>query len=627
MADESFKRKLTAILSADVIGYSLLMRDDEEATVRNIAAHRVLISDIIQQHHGRVVDSPGDNILAEFASVVNAVNGAIKIQQEIKKNNKDTAEDRRMEFRIGINLGDVIEEEERIYGDGVNIAARVEGLAAAGGISISGTVYEHIKDKLSLGYHFLGEQNVKNIPEPVRIYRLLTEAEDAGKIIDEGKPESKKLRYVTYSALAVVILVVGALIIWNNYFRFQIEPASVKKMAYPLPDKPSIAVLPFVNMSEDKEQDYFCDGITEEIITALSRTPKMFVIASNSSFSYKDKAVKVKQVAEELGVQYVLEGSVRKSGDRVRITAQLINALTGGHLWAERYDRYLKDIFALQDEITIKIISALQVKLTDGEIARIRAKGTQNLEAYLKVLHARESFFTVTKEGMATTRRLCEEAIALDPNYAAAYGFTGSTHWMDFLLGSSESSKESLKLAFEFLEKAKALNNNLPSSQLGYLYFVTRQYDKGIAECERAVSLEPNSGRAHIWMSLVLMLVGKHENAVRHAEQALRLDPLAKGWYFRILGQAYAWVGRYNRAITALKKSQQQAPNDIFSHLSLTVAYSWAGRQEEARNQAAEVLRINPKYNIKKAARAAPFKNEDDLERYKDGLRKAGLPE
>ena len=249
MAEEGFKRKLTAILSADVIGYSRLMRDNEEATVRDLATHRVLISDIIQQHHGRVVDSPGDNILAEFASVVDAVNSAIKIQEEIKRTNADTPQDRRMEFRIGINLGDVIEEKERIYGDGVNIAARVEGLAAGGGIAISGTVYEHIKEKLSLGYHYLGEQEVKNISEPVRVYRLLTEPADVGKMIGEKKPKSKKLIWAASSALAIIIIVIGVFAIWNYYFRPSFEPASVENMAYPLPDKPSIAVLPFDNMS------------------------------------------------------------------------------------------------------------------------------------------------------------------------------------------------------------------------------------------------------------------------------------------------------------------------------------------------------------------------------------------
>jgi adenylate cyclase len=295
MAEQDFKRKLTAILSADVVGYSLLMRDDEEATVRDLAAHRVLITEIIQHHHGRVVDSPGDNILAEFESVVDAVNGAIKIQEGIKKSKTGIPEDRRMEFRIGINLGDVIEEEERIYGDGVNIAARVEGLAAAGGISISVTVYEHIKDKLSLGYHYLGEQEVKNIPEPVRVYRLLTEPEDAGKMIAEEKPKGRKLRLAALGALALVILVTGTFAIWNYYLRPSFEPASIEKMAYPLPEKPSIAVLPFSNLSSDTEQEYIADGITENIITGLSQIPEMFVIARNSVFTYKGKAVKIQQ--------------------------------------------------------------------------------------------------------------------------------------------------------------------------------------------------------------------------------------------------------------------------------------------------------------------------------------------
>jgi len=406
-----------------------------------------------------------------------------------------------------------------------------------------------------------------------------------------------------------------------------LEVASRDKMAFPLPDKPSIAVLPFVNMSGDKEHDYFSDGLTEEIITALSRTPKLLVIGRNSTFSYKGKAVKTSQVAEELGVQYVLEGSVRKGENRVRIAAQLIDALTGYHLWADRYDRDLKDVFALQDEITIRIIGALRVKLTDGEIARVTARGTQNLEAYLKVLQAQDAFYTVTKEGMAQARRLCEEAIALDPEYAMAYGFVGSTQWMEVSLGASNAPKESFKLAFQFLEKAKAMNDSMPVSQLGYLYFREGEYDKGIAECERAVALAPNSGKAHIWMALVLYLSGKHNEAVRHAEQGLRLDPVGPAWYLRILGDAYSWVGRYEEAIAAFKKSLQRAPNDLITHLHLTTTYVWAGRLNNARTQVDEVLRINPKYSLEQVAKRPLYRNQADQERYLDALRKAGLPE
>ncbi|MGD8332877.1 MAG: tetratricopeptide repeat protein [Desulfobacterales bacterium] len=628
MADEGFKRKLAAILSADVIGYSRLMRDDEEATVRDIAAHRVLISDIIQQHHGRVVDSPGDNILAEFTSVVDAVNGAIKIQAEIKRSNADTPADRRMEFRIGINLGDVIEEDERIYGDGVNIAARVEGLASAGGIAISGTVYEHIKDKLSLGYHYLGEQAVKNIPEPVRVYRLLTEPADAGKLIGV---EKKALKGRWIETAAVIFFVVIGLIVYQFYVRRPaIEPASVENMAYPLPDKPSIAVLPFDNMSGDPDQEYFSDGITEEIITALSKTPKIFVIARNSTFSYKGKPVKVKQVAEELGVQYVLEGSVRKAEDRVRITAQLIDALTGHHLWSERYDRDLKDIFALQDEITMKIINALQVELTEGEHARLWGKGTDNLQAYLKSLRARELYLTSTQENNALARRLAEEAIALDPEYALPYHVLSVTHFHDILFRTTESPDQSEKLAIEFSQKAIALDDSYAMAHgfLGILYtYLMRDHEKGIMEAQKGVALDPNGAHGYLYLSLTLRYAGKFEEAIQANEKAIRLNPFPPVTYFRFACISYIGAGRYEEAIAAGKKAITMGPNDHMSHMMLAAAYSLAGRQDEANIEAKEVLRLNPKYSVAFWAKTLPYKNQDDREHLIGALLKAGLPE
>jgi adenylate cyclase len=575
-----------------------------------------------------VIDSPGDNLLAEFSSVVDAVQCAVAVQTEFHARNAELPENRRMVFRIGINLGDVIQEGERIYGDGVNIAARLESLADPGGICVSKTAFDQIETKLPLGYEYLGDQTVKNIAKPVGAYKVLMEPRVtvAGERKEAKTPPVWRRKSILAGAVALVLVVIAALI-WNFYFRPPpMEVASEEKMAFPLPDKPSIAVLPFTNMSGDPEQEYFSDGITEEIITALSKTPKMLVIARNSTFSYKGKAVKVNQVAEELGVRYVLEGSVRKAGDRVRITAQLIDALTGHHLWAERYDRDLKDIFALQDEITIKIIGALQVELTDGEHARISAKGTENLEAYLKLLQAREPFYTVTKEGFAQARRLSEEAIALDPEYAAAYLYLGSTHFMDVIMASSKSPKDSLKRAFEFITKAKALDASYASahSLLGFLYVMMRQYDKGIAACERAIVLEPNSANAHIWMGLVLTLSGRHEEAVRHAEQALRLDPFPPPWYYRGLGHAYFGAGRYGEAIGAHKKALQRTPDDIVTHTALTSAYSCAGRLEEARAQAAEVLRINPKFSVEHWAKTMPYKNEADRELTINALRKAG---
>jgi TolB-like protein len=334
-----------------------------------------------------------------------------------------------MEFRIGINLGDVIDEEDRIYGDGVNVAARLEALADPVGICVSKTAFDQIERKLPLGYEDLGEQSVKNMPKPVGAYRVLMQPRVtvAGKAKEKKQaPVRRKALFIGAAALLFVVVAVG---MWQFYTRRpSVEPASVEKMAYTRPDKPSIAVLPFVNMSGDSEQQYFSDGLTEEIITALSKLPKVFVIARSSAFSYKGKTVKVNQVAEELGVQYVLEGSVGKAEDRVRITAQLIDALSGHHLWAERYDRDIKDIFALQDETTVKIISALQVKLTDGERARISARGTENLQSYLKILQAREQFYTINKKGMAQAQRLFEQAIALDREYAIAYVYLGGTH-------------------------------------------------------------------------------------------------------------------------------------------------------------------------------------------------------
>jgi len=626
MAEEGFKRRLTAILSADVIGYSRLMRDDEEATVRDLAAHRVLITEIIQQHNGRVVDSPGDNILAEFASVVDAVNGAIKIQAEIKKSNTGVPEDRRMEFRIGVNLGDVIEEEERIYGDGVNIAARVEGLAAGGGIAISGTVYEHIKEKLTLGYHYLGEQEVKNISEPVRVYRLLTEPTDAGKLIDEKQPKSNKLKWAASAAIALIALVIGAFAIWNYYFRPSFEPASVEKMAFPLPEKPSIAVLAFDNLSGDPEQEYFSDGLTEEIITALSKSTQIFVIARNSSFTYKGKPVKVQQVAEELGVRYVLEGSVRKDKEQVRITAQLIDALKGNHLWAERYDRDLKDIFAIQDEITKQIIAALHVKLTIGEDSLVIARGTNSLEAYLKYLQAREYHMRMTKEDNHNSRRLVEEVISIDPEYGNAYALLGATHMLDVWLQATDYPKQSIGKAIELERKAITLGVNA-HHVLGYIYSMIGQHDKAIVECEQAIELDPNSATARMFYGLVLNKNGRFEEAVHELEQALRLDPFSSSATLRSLGTAYCNAGRFKDAISVSKKAIKTAPNDLIARIVLIQAYRLAGWQDEAQKEAAEVLRINPKFSLKLFEKRLSYKNQADTDRWITTLRKAGLPD
>ena len=604
------------------------MGEDEEWTLRTLNAYKEVMRSLIQQHRGRVVDSPGANILAEFASVVDAVQCAVEIQKELKTRNDDLSKNRRMEFRIGVNLGDVIEDGEQILGDGVNIAARLESLSEAGGICISGTAFDQVRNKLELGYVYLGEQSVKNIALPIRVYKVLMEPEAAGKVIGEKKAKPRQWQRATIGLVVAVIVVVAAVAIWRLYFRTTppLDIASKEKMAFPLPDKPSIAVLPFVNMSEDPKQEYFSDGITEEIITAFSKIPRIFVIARNSTFTYKDRAVKVKQVAEELGIRYVLEGSVRKTGDKVRITAQLIDALSGHHLWAERYDRDLKDIFALQDEITLKITTALQVKLTAGEQARLMAKGTTNLEAYLKALQCREFGQRMTKEGNAAGRKLAEEIIALDPKFPFGYVALALTHHMDIVLGLSESSQQSVARAIELAKKAISLDNSFSFaySVLGVSYVMARQYDKGVAEAERAVALDPNSAENLYFLAYVLCYAGRPEEAIPLIESAERLNPIPLCLQLVNMAFAYRLTGRYEKAIEAAKRAIRAEPNNQFAHTIVIASYIALGREKEARAEAAELLRINPNFSVDHVKRM-PFKNQAENDRLADALYKAGL--
>jgi adenylate cyclase len=583
MTTKGFKRKLTTIFSADVAGYSRLMGKDEAATVQTLTTYREIMAELIKQHRGRVVDSPGDNLLAEFSSVVDAVQCGVAVQKELQARNAALPQERRMTFRIGINLGDVIEEGDRIYGDGVNITARLEGLAEAGGICISKSAFDQIETKLPLGYEYLGEQTVKNIARPVGVYQVLMEP--------------------------------------------RVTVSRKEKTALPLPEKPSVAVLPFANMSGDPEQEYFSDGLTEEIITALSKVHNMFVIARNSTFSYKDQPVKVQQVHDELGVRYVLEGSVRKAGDRVRITAQLVDAITGGHVWSERYDRQLKDIFALQDEITMKILTALRVKLTEGEQARVYDRGTGNLDSFMKVLEGSSHFLRFNKDDNTVARQMFDEAVALDPENAAARTMLGWTHQMDVWYGSSESPGKSMERASELAQEAVALNDTLdsPHSLLCHINLMKRQYDEAISEGERAIALTPNGADAHAHLAMTLHYVGRPEEAIALFKKAIRLNPMPPNWYLFSLADAYCFTGQYEEAIANAQKALQRNPDDVIAHVALVTGYSMGGREEEARAEAAEVLRIDPEFSLDYFAITIPFKNPADTELSIDALRKAGL--
>jgi adenylate cyclase len=619
-------RKLSAIFSADVKGYSLLMSEDEALTIQTLKEYRNIMTANIGQNNGRVVDAPGDNILAEFSSAVDAVQCAVEIQKTLKEKNDTLADEKRLEFRIGVNIGDVVQDGDRIYGSGVNIAARIEVLADPGGICISRNAYDQIKDKLKLGYEYLGDHEVKNIEDPVRIYRVLIDPQDIGKFLSEEQHSVKKkwLRPVV-----IVAIIIVASIAWHYYQSIvtpEIEPASVEKMAYPLPDKVSIAVLPFVNMSDDPKQEYFSDGITESIIMALSKVHDMFVIARNSTFTYKGKSVKIQQVAEELGVRYVLDGSVQKTEGRVRIAAQLIDAISGKHMWTERYDRDLKNLFALQDELTMKIITALQVQLIEGDELTV---GTDNLDAYLKYLQSAEQRRQWNKEGNNLSRKLAEEAIALDPKFAQAYLSLSAVHLMDIMYGDSESAEQSLRIAEDLVQKAIFLQGESAAARgfLGRIYLTKRQYDKAIAEGERAVALNPNSAFVNAALAFSLSYAGRPEEAIVLYKKAIRLSPVSDLWHMRGLGGCYGMTGHYEEAIFEYQKVIKRNPDDVFAHVGAAATYSKYGHKKEAQEEAAEVLRIDANFSLESFAKSQLYKNPKDLERLVNSLRKAGLPE
>jgi adenylate cyclase len=629
MNTDRTKRKLTAILSADVKGYGRLMGEDEVGTVHTLNTYKGIMGNLIQKFHGRVVDAPGDNVLAEFPSVVVAVECAVEIQKELKTRNAELPEDRRMEFRIGINLGDVIEEGDKIFGDGVNIAARLESLSEVGGICLSGKAYDEVKNKLPLGFKYLGEQPVKNIPEIVRVYQVLMEPEAVGKVIGKRKARRAQWQWAIIGFVVAMILVFAAAVMWKHYPSSapKLEVASKEKMAVPLPDKPSIAVLPFVNMSGDPKQEFLSDGITEDIITGLSKVPMLFVIARNSTFTYKGKAVKAKQISEELGVQYVMEGSVQTSANRVRITAQLIDALSGHHIWAERYDRDLKNIFALQDEVTRNILTAMQVKITEGEQALHRDKGIRNLNCYLKFLEAKNYANRFDIEGNNLARRMGEEALAMCPESSSTYELLAITHMMDYWLGSTKSPQESIEKAIELARRAIALDDAYaqPHGLLSFLYSIKREYEKALAEGERAVALDPNGADVYAWYAISLTFAERPEDAIPLFQKAIRLNPFGPAWYFFNLGSALGNTGRFEEAVSAYQKALQRSPENLLAHVLLAATYNMMGREKEARAEAAEVLRINPKFSLDYFAKALPFKDQKITNNLIDALRKAGL--
>jgi adenylate cyclase len=582
------ERRLAAILAADVVGFSRLMGEDETGTLERLKSLRKeLVQPSITGRKGRIVKLMGDGLLAEFPSVVKAVQCAVDIQQSMNGRETELSAERRIRLRIGVNLGDIIAEGGDIYGDGVNLAARLEGLAEPGGICVSGGAFDAIDGKIEASFEDIGPQTIKNIAKPVRVYRLRIEAEAQAR----PSPGSGGLA---------------------------------------LPDKPSIAVLPFANISGDREQDYFADGITEEIITTLSKVSSLFVIARNSTLVYKDRAVDIRQVGREQGVQYVLEGSVRGGGQRVRVTAQLIEALTGRHLWAQRYDHEASDILALQDDVTKEIVSALQVELTAGEQAHLAAQGTQNAEAWQLTFEGRDLVHEHHKDTVQKGRFLLEQAVRLDENYALAWSALAEAHWKEARNeGWSTSPQRSLELSVEASDRALALDpadaGNLAMRSV--IMTTRRDFDGALALAEKAVRLAHSDANAIALAAITLYACGKAEESIKQTELAMRHCPRYPPWYLLMLARCHWVLAQFEEAIAASRSANKADPLYVQPYVELAMVYAEAGRVSDARKAVDSILRIDPGFSATAYRKALPFRDPDLEARRRSALKKAGVPD
>jgi adenylate cyclase len=578
------ERRLAAIFAADVVGYSRLVGVDEEGTLERFLAHRrELIDPKIAEHQGRIVKTTGDGFLAEFASPVRAVRCGIEVQQGMADRNADVPLDRRIEFRIGINLGDVVVEEGDIYGDGVNVAARLEGIAEPGTLYISRAVRDFVHDRPDILLEDLGDQSLKNIAAAVHVYRIAP----LGLSARIPKPEPPKL-----------------------------------------PDKPSIAVLPFMNMSSDIEQEFFSDGITEDLITDLSKVSGLFVIARNSSFAYKGRSVKVQDIAHDLGVRFVLEGSIRKAGNRVRITAQLIDATNGGHLWAERFDRDLTDIFETQDEVVEKIVSVLAVRLTRKEGERLTRRGTSNVQAYEFWLRARQMLARGTRDAVAQAKALHRRAIEIDSRFAAPHAGLSLACISEYASGWAADSTQALDDAERWARRAVELDAQEPICRmaLANVLLWRRDHDGALAECREMIALDPNFAQGHTAMGLGLTYAGQAAEALEEFAMAMRLDPHYPPIALHFVAQGHFALGNYEAAAEHLLKRIARTPGTDASRMLLAACYGHLGRIDDAREVWAQMLKVNPDFSLAQRESVLPYKDARDFQRIAEGLKKAGLP-
>jgi adenylate cyclase len=566
------------------------MEADEAGTLEQLKAHRKVIDPKIAEYGGRIVGTAGDGLLVEFPSVADAVTCAVDVQSTMAVRDADVAENRRMEFRVGVNLGDVMIEGDDIFGNGVNVAARLQALAEPGGVCISQPVYDQVRHSLELGYDDLGPQKVKNITEPVRAYRVLTGSESPGA-----------------------------------------ASSATEAPALQLPDKPSIAVLPFENMSGDAEQEYFSDGITEDIITELSTISGLFVIARHSTFTYKGRSVTLNQVGRELGVRYVLEGSVRKAGNRVRITAQLTDAASDYHLWAERFDRELEDVFAVQEEVARSVAGALAIALKPDEGARLARPQTENIEAYDLYLRTRATPWPPTRENVLSARHAYEHIIDIDPAFVGGYAGKALTYAMSVVFGSSIEPESDAAIAVETAKKALSLNADFAQghSALGLGYLASRRHEEAVAAARKAVDLQPSDADAHCYLGITLLFAGEGEQACAAAERALRIDPqFTNGPYLNLLGISKFVSGRYEEAIEVYRRNVARGGPIGLPMLHVWVAcYVATGQMEEARSTADELLNFFPQFSLSSFRMLHMYRKPEDTQRLIGYLRQAGLPD
>jgi TolB-like protein/class 3 adenylate cyclase/Tfp pilus assembly protein PilF len=623
------ERRLAAILAADVVGYSRLMGEDEAGTYVALKTLREeLIEPLISAHEGRIIKLMGDGILAAFTSAVQAVSSAAAIQRALAERNVDPPANRPIHVRIGINLGDVIVEGDDLYGDGVNLAARLEGIADPGGICVSRNVYEQVHGKVDVAFRDLGVRKVKNIPEPVHVFAAVPSGEKAAVAKPARRRRVTPARLVG-SAVVVALVVAGGVAAWLRPWSPGIEPASMARMALPLPDEPSIAVLPFANTSGDLEQEYFADGITDDLTTDLSKLAGLFVISRNSAFTYKGKVVKVRDVAEELGVRYVLEGSVRRAGDQMRINVRLVDALDGKALWAERYDRALTGIFELQDDITGRIADALRVEFAGAaDDTALEQHQTESAEAYDLVLRARKLLNRFDRKEADEARDLLERGIDLDGGYARAYGLLAH-YYLDLWRLWGEDRDRNLSRAEDYAERAAALDprDAGPHVSLAQVSMFRRDFDKADAEADAALARAPGDAVALANLGSMLRYIHRPEEAADVLDRAIRLDPFHPAYYLEWLGDAYFLLDRLDECVDVLERGIALEPDFVALHVISAKCYAALGDDDKARKAVAEILRNNPNFTVTAFASYVPFSAAGDLRHNVEMLRKAGAPE